>query len=214
LSGEPGPDSARTPQDSGGESGIPPWLPVVLAPVILVCAVTAGVALVAAAFGWHREEMLFVAAGVGIVAALPSILLMYRQSRERYVAVHALANVQARVGGIVESAMDAIVAIDENQRIVLFNAAAETVFQRPRATVIGKKIDVLMPERFHGAHHTHIERFGQKGKGKKAESVRAGRPDCRLDIAPPEANDRCQIEGVVPPRRAHPEVIQGYISVV
>ncbi len=163
MTGGPGPDSARTSQGraEADPPGLPPWLPVLLAPVVLVCAFTAGLALVAAAFGFYREEMLFVAAGIGVVAALPSILVMYRQARERGVAFRALEDAQARVGGIVESAMDAIIAIDEDQRIALFNAAAENVFQRPREAVLGKKVDVLLPARFHGVHAAHIERFGK-----------------------------------------------------
>jgi PAS domain S-box-containing protein len=74
-----------------------------------------------------------------------------------------LANVEARVAGIVESAMDAIVSIDEAQRIVLFNSAAEKVFGRSREAVIGQPLDVLIPERYRAAHGQHIERFGSTG---------------------------------------------------
>ena len=67
------------------------------------------------------------------------------------------------LAGIVESAMDAIVVIDEGQKVILFNAAAERIFQRPRATVIGQPLDLLIPERFRRAHRGHVEHFGQTG---------------------------------------------------
>ena len=72
----------------------------------------------------------------------------------------AVASIKARVAGIVESAMDAIVSADEKQRIVLFNPAAERVFGRTQASVIGQPLDMLLPERYRGAHRKHIERFG------------------------------------------------------
>jgi PAS domain S-box-containing protein len=65
--------------------------------------------------------------------------------------------------GIVESAMDAIVSVDEDQKVVLFNAAAERIFQRPRSTVLGQPLDLLLPERFRRGHRAHVERFGQTG---------------------------------------------------
>src|SRR5688572_32133434 len=65
--------------------------------------------------------------------------------------------------GVVESAMDAIVAVDEDQRIVLFNAAAERIFQRPRAKVLGQPLDLLIPERYRHGHREHVERFGKTG---------------------------------------------------
>jgi PAS domain S-box-containing protein len=62
---------------------------------------------------------------------------------------------------LVESAMDAIISIDESQRVVQFNPAAERVFRWPRAAVVGQPLDMLIPERFRAAHREHIERFGR-----------------------------------------------------
>ena len=93
--------------------------------------------------------------------ALPATFLVYRQMAERAATRRALQNVEARVGGIVESAMDAIISVDENQRIVLFNAAAERAFRWPRAAVIGQKLDMLIPQRFRAGHSDYIDRFGR-----------------------------------------------------
>ena len=64
---------------------------------------------------------------------------------------------------IVESAMDPIIAVDEAQRIVLFNPAAERAFRWSREAVIGQPLDRLIPERFRHVHRQHIERFGATG---------------------------------------------------
>ena len=134
---------------------------VFFVPVIAVGSFAAVVAVVAALAGWHRDEMLLTAAGIGCVLAVPTVILVYRERQEHDAARRALINVQARVGGIVESAMDAIVTVDESQRVVQFNAAAERVFRWPRAAVIGQKLDMLIPERFRASHAAHVERFGR-----------------------------------------------------
>jgi PAS domain-containing protein len=51
------------------------------------------------------------------------------------------------LGGIVESAMDAIITVDEEQRVVLFNAAAERIFRWPRRPC-RPALEMLLPERF------------------------------------------------------------------
>jgi PAS domain S-box-containing protein len=97
--------------------------------------------------------------------------------RQSGAMVGQLAGVQARVGGLVESAMDAIITIDSAQRIVHFNAAAEATFRWPRRAVIGQPVDMLVPERFRGAHRGHVERFGATAttsRGMGAQTVLYG----------------------------------------
>ena len=65
------------------------------------------------------------------------------------------------LASIVGSAMDGIIAIDENQRIVLFNGAAESMFGRTAAQMLGEPLDVLLPQRFRTGHRRHVEVFGQ-----------------------------------------------------
>jgi PAS domain S-box-containing protein len=78
-------------------------------------------------------------------------------------ADNVLINSEARLAGIVDSAMDAIVTIDTNHRVVLFNRAAEEMFQCPAAEAIGQSLDRFIPERFRAEHPSHIERFGRTG---------------------------------------------------
>lgn len=75
----------------------------------------------------------------------------------------ALDASQARLAAIVDSAMDAIVTVDEQQRIVLFNRAAEQVFRCPREQAIGGPIDRFLPARYREAHRRHMEHFGKTG---------------------------------------------------
>jgi hypothetical protein len=75
----------------------------------------------------------------------------------------ALDATQARLGAIVESAMDAVITVDEEQKIVLFNRAAEQVFRIRRDAILGSPLDRLIPARFRGAHRGHVEAFGRTG---------------------------------------------------
>jgi PAS domain S-box-containing protein len=70
---------------------------------------------------------------------------------------------ESRLDGILQSAMDAIITVDEKQDIVLFNAAAENMFRCPAADVIGASLDRFLPARFREAHRSHIGRFGETG---------------------------------------------------
>jgi PAS domain S-box-containing protein len=70
---------------------------------------------------------------------------------------------KAQLEAIVDSAMDAIITVDEAQNIVLFNRAAEQVFRVRREEMLGTPLDRLLPARFRGAHRGHIEIFGRTG---------------------------------------------------
>ena len=152
--------SPEPPPPRGPEFPLP-RLAALLGPFIGIAGFTAAVAIVAAILDWYRYEMLVTAAAISCAAALPTFYLVYRQLADRTATQAALQSAQARVGGIVEAAMDAIVSVDEDQRIVLFNQAAERVFRWPRAAVLGQPLDVLIPERYRPAHRGHIERFGR-----------------------------------------------------
>ena len=67
----------------------------------------------------------------------------------------------ALAGGILDSAMDAIITVDDQQTILMFNAAAEQVFGCARADAIGSHLDRFIPARFRGAHVAHMKGFGR-----------------------------------------------------
>ena len=71
---------------------------------------------------------------------------------------------KARLDAIVRSAMDAIITVDGNQRVVLFNAAAEKMFACSASRAIGVPLDRFIPERFRAMHRAHIERFTRTGE--------------------------------------------------
>jgi PAS domain S-box-containing protein len=60
---------------------------------------------------------------------------------------------------IIAIAADAIICIDAEQIITLFNDGAEQTFGWTSDEVMGKPLDILLPERVRGVHGKHIERF-------------------------------------------------------
>jgi PAS domain S-box-containing protein len=61
----------------------------------------------------------------------------------------------------VDLAEDAILSVDEDQRIVLFNRGAERTFGYVADEVVGQPLDLLIPERFWGVHHYHMRAFAE-----------------------------------------------------
>jgi PAS domain S-box-containing protein len=64
-----------------------------------------------------------------------------------------------RYARILALAADAIICIDEEQRIVLFNNGAEATFGFAAAEILGQPIEILIPARFRGGHARHVSKF-------------------------------------------------------
>lgn len=64
---------------------------------------------------------------------------------------------------IIRIAADAIICLDADQRITLYNDGAEQIFGWTRDEVLGHPLDVLLPERVRGMHRQHIQRFAESG---------------------------------------------------
>ena len=66
-----------------------------------------------------------------------------------------------RFARMLEVAEDAVVSMDEKQRIIIFNKGAERVFGYTADEIIGKSIEVLIPERFRLNHSVNVKNYGK-----------------------------------------------------
>ena len=86
---------------------------------------------------------------------------------ERELKEAVLREGQAQFASVIGSAMDAIIILDENQRVVQFNAAAEMMFNCAAAEAMGQEIGRFIPARYSEAHRGHIDRFGKANVTKR-----------------------------------------------
>jgi diguanylate cyclase (GGDEF)-like protein/PAS domain S-box-containing protein len=87
-------------------------------------------------------------------------------------AKEALLEGRQRLAGIIDSAMDTIVSVDEDLRIVLSNPAAERMFGHSAQELLGQPLDMLMPERSRLSHSHLIEAFGKTGVTQRRMGAR------------------------------------------
>ena len=72
-----------------------------------------------------------------------------------------------------DSLLEGICIANEEGRIVMINSALEEIFGYNRAELIGKSIDLLIPQSQHKIHHKHFESYlkfpkkYKKGKGRE-----------------------------------------------
>lgn len=91
---------------------------------------------------------------------------------ERKLSQEAMRAAKARLEGILAIAEDAIISVDFQQRIVLFNQGAERIFGYAQAEVIGKSLDLLLPQRFVSAHQKHLAEFARSPEVARAMGQR------------------------------------------
>jgi|KBSSwiStaDraftv2_1062776.scaffolds.fasta_scaffold23013_4 PAS domain S-box-containing protein len=66
---------------------------------------------------------------------------------------------EARSTGTISISADAIISVDHDQHITLFNEGAERIFGYSKAEMIGTHLGVLLPERLRAAHRKHVAAF-------------------------------------------------------
>ncbi len=88
-------------------------------------------------------------------------------------ARHDIETAHARIAALVDSAMDAIITVDGERRIVMANRAATAMFGVEEAVLLGQPVEVLLPERYRANHPELLHRFGRSGSTGRQMSANA-----------------------------------------
>ena len=71
---------------------------------------------------------------------------------------------QAWLQSLIETTQDAVLSIDRQGRVVLFNPAAERIFGYTRNEIVGQKVNLLMAEPYATEHDGYIEHYDKDGR--------------------------------------------------
>ena len=115
------------------------------------------------------------------------------QARAQELATQITSEVrasEARVRAVVDSALDCIIAMDVDGRVLDFNPAAERTFGYARADIIGERLaDKIIPVAYRERHAKGLERYVATGQsnmlGKRTEitALRADGSEFPVELA-------------------------------
>ena len=100
-------------------------------------------------------------AGTALVVLIGQHVYVRTRLREQVRIQNRLRASEAKFSGILEIAADAIITVDQTQRIVHFNRGAEEIFGYAADDAIGRSLAVLLPPRFRESHEGHMDRFAK-----------------------------------------------------
>lgn len=97
----------------------------------------------------------------GVPTGVPGIA---RDIAERKNAQQAQRVSDARLAGILDIAEDAIISVDETQRITIFNQGAEHIFGYAAPEILGQPLARLLPAHVADRHAAHVRTFAGSGE--------------------------------------------------
>lgn len=85
---------------------------------------------------------------------------------------HQHADLSRRLAAMMQLTTEAIVSVDAQQCICLFNHGAELMFQYAADEVLGQPLEILLPERHRAAHGGHVQTFATELEPSRDKSRR------------------------------------------
>jgi PAS domain S-box-containing protein len=94
--------------------------------------------------------------------------VILRDVTEEHAARQALTDSAAQWSAVIGNASDAIVSVNAQGRITLFNPAAERIFGQPAARMLDAPLDALLPPGAKARHEPALAMFAQSGVSQRA----------------------------------------------
>jgi two-component system sensor kinase FixL len=98
---------------------------------------------------------------------------LQREIEVRHQAENELRRDEAWLRSLIRTSQDGIVSMDGQGRITLFNPAAERMFGWTAEEIVGKKVNLLMPDNEAAEHDEHVARYHQTGEARAVGRVMA-----------------------------------------
>jgi PAS domain S-box-containing protein len=139
---------------------------------LALAAAAAGALLLLAIYGLLRRELAARQRAALVEAEHRDQLEREIDARtgELRTTADALAVSEARLRGIFDSATDAILTVDESQRVVMANPAAARMLGLPLDELVGAALDRFIPEPSRQRHAEFVRAFGASGSAARPMS--------------------------------------------
>ncbi len=158
-------DGLRSERVGGDTSGMVIYRDIAGFPLTLAVST-----LDAAALTSWRHNAVTLWSGAGAMATFIALitLLLVRELKREQVLADNLTQTGETLRALVDTAMDAIVTVDMDQRVVLFNPAAEKMFGCSVGEAIGASLTRFLPQRYRSSHERHVDGFHESRSPPRA----------------------------------------------
>jgi PAS domain S-box-containing protein/putative nucleotidyltransferase with HDIG domain len=141
---------------------------------------------------WHDERVIGVLGCYTLSGDLrkfdqSDVSTLERLARQASVAIEnirlieAIQRTESRLDAIVKTAPIAILSLDLNQHIIMFNHAAEEMFFVKAEEILGRHIKTLVPGHYRGTRQNFVEAFVLSSKQRSANFIPRELIACRSD---------------------------------
>ena len=111
------------------------------------------------------EHRLLLASFVAIGIVTSVLTERTRQAQAKLArSLDAEREVAARMHAVLSATVDAIAIMDDHGRLEFVNDALEKLFDRARQDLLGRNVNELMPEPYHGEHDGYLAAYRETGR--------------------------------------------------